>query len=401
MNAISSGRDHSSGKSRRPAASSRCPDDAALALGSLIRDLRLAAGWSQSRLAAELGRASGHDTITREDVSRWEHGRRAPRPFWLRHLAAVLQIPLTTLEEAERMERRTFITDVAATAVAPLVASDLISHGFAAALSSRPSEEKWEERLADYGRDYMTQGAGQIRQRLAADLVVLQQQLASPRMWAVASRLMTLYAKTFPGSDGGKAAGWYRMAATAADRSEDAGTRVWVRGRAAIALGYEGASLPLADVFAEQAEAISDAPSLGRLNAIMGQAHASAIRGDRDHAAGLLEDGRRVFDKAGSDDGQESDYSVPWWRMNVFTSLLGARLGDERMAERARDEAAKALPATMPRFATHLEMHRGLVLARSGDRAGGTAYAKAALDALPPEKRSLTLMMLMDEISVA
>jgi hypothetical protein len=38
------------------------------------------------------------------------------------------------------------------------------------------------------------------------------------------------------------------------------------------------------------------------------------------------------------------------------------------------------------------------VLAGSGDRAGGAAYAQAALDALPPEKHSLTLRMLMDEI---
>jgi hypothetical protein len=83
-----------------------------------------------------------------------------------------------------------------------------------------------------------------IRQRLAADLVILQQQVDSPAMWDVAAKLMTLYAKTFPGSDGAKASGWYRIAAVAADRSGDRSSRVWVRGRAAIALGYEGASLP-------------------------------------------------------------------------------------------------------------------------------------------------------------
>ncbi|MGI8814720.1 MAG: hypothetical protein ACR2G2_05375 [Pseudonocardia sp.] len=56
-----------------------------------------------------------------------------------------------------------------------------------------------------YGRDYMTAGAAEIQKRLAADLVVLQQQLGTPRMWAVAAKLATLYAKTFPGSDGVKA----------------------------------------------------------------------------------------------------------------------------------------------------------------------------------------------------
>jgi len=39
-----------------------------------------------------------------------------------------------------------------------------------------------------------------------------------------------------------------------------------------------------------------------------------------------------------------------------------------------------------------------LMLVRAGDRDGGTSYAREALDALPPEKHSLTLRMLMSEI---
>ncbi|MEU7016962.1 hypothetical protein [Streptomyces sp. NPDC046385] len=39
-----------------------------------------------------------------------------------------------------------------------------------------------------------------------------------------------------------------------------------------------------------------------------------------------------------------------------------------------------------------------LMLVRSGDREGGVAYAQAALAALPSEKHSLTLRMLMEEI---
>ncbi|SLJ82765.1 Uncharacterised protein [Mycobacteroides abscessus subsp. abscessus] len=44
-------------------------------------------------------------------------------------------------------------------------------------------------------------------------------------------------------------------------------------------------------------------------------------------------------------------------------------------------------------------MHRGLMLVRAGDRQQGVALARAALDALPPEKHSLTLRMLMSEIA--
>jgi hypothetical protein len=187
------------------------------------------------------------------------------------------------------------------------------------------------------------------------------------------------------------------MAATAADRSQDDASRVWVRGRAAIALGYEGASLPIADSFADQALAISDKPSLGMLNALMSKAHVAAIRGDERAAFALLEQGRRVFDVAGSEE-QQSDFAVPEWRMAVFASLLLARLGDERAAVVEQEVAIRNLPASLPRFATHIDLHRGLMLARAGDRAGGVAYGREALRKLPPERHSLTLRMLLAEI---
>lgn len=76
-------------------------------LGYLIRELRLALGYSQGRLAERLRALSG-TTITREYVSRWECGKRSPSRYWLRHLATALQIPPETLE-AERVKRREFL----------------------------------------------------------------------------------------------------------------------------------------------------------------------------------------------------------------------------------------------------------------------------------------------------
>jgi hypothetical protein len=311
-------------------------------------------------------------------------------------LSAVLDVPLSALED--EVKRRNFISDVAATAIAPVVAGDLLMSGLSARLQGGPTTDAWEDRLATYGTDYMSMGAADIQRRVAGELVVIQQQLDRPQLWAVAARLMTLYAKTFPGSDGSKAVNWYRMAAKAADESGDTATRVWVRGRAALALGYEGASLGMADVFAGQAMAIGDGrPSLGLLNAVMGRAHTAAIRGDRDSALELAAQGRRIHDAVGSY-AQTSDYAVPWWRMNVFLSLLLARLGDEKGAVEAQEAARRELPDSLPRFATHLELHRGLMMARAGDRTGGLTYATAAMNALPPEKHSLTLRMLMTEI---
>jgi transcriptional regulator with XRE-family HTH domain len=369
----------------------------AVMLGALIRELRESLGWSQSRLAAALCTVADHATVTRENISRWETGKRVPGAWWLRHLATALQVPIEILVQAG-VDRRHFLTNVAGVGIAPLVASDLIEHGFAAALDGDyPSVEDWSQAVVTYGRDYLTSGAGEIQQRLAADLVVLQQQLDTPGLWAVGATLATLYGKTFPSSDGTKALSWYWHAATFADRSGDQDTRVWVRGRAAIALGYEGACLDAADVLAEQAIALGMGPSIGRLNAIMGKAHIAAIRGDSRAVMVLLDEGRRVFDAAGSDNA-ESDYAVPWWRFNVFISLMAARLGEEHLALQAQDEVARTLPASLPRFRTHLEMHRGLMLVHAGDGDGGITYARAALDALPAENHSLTLRMLMAEI---
>ncbi|MBT2403547.1 MULTISPECIES: helix-turn-helix domain-containing protein [unclassified Streptomyces] len=362
--------------------------------GELMRDLRKARGWSQGRLASAINATHG-TTLTREYVSNWERSRVTPGAFYLAALSATLDVPLAVLEG--QVDRREFLTDVAGVAIAPVVASDLLSAGFAARLSGGPSVDAWEAKLTTYGTEYMSLGAADIQRRVSAELVTVQQQLDNPRLWSVAARLMTLYAKTFPGSDGAKAVHWYRMAAKAADESGDDDARVWVRGRAAIALGYEGAALGVADVLADQAIAISDRPSLGLLNAIFGKAHAAAIRGDHATARKLLTDGRRVFDQAGSHE-QTSDYAVPWWRVNVFISLLAARLGDEATAVAAQEAARTELPYTLPRFATHLELHRGLMLARSGDVSGGTAYARTALDALPPKKHSLTLRLLMAEV---
>ncbi|MEU3213445.1 helix-turn-helix transcriptional regulator [Nocardiopsis alba] len=366
-------------------------------IGSIIRDLRQTLGWSQSRLVSALAEVGG-DTVTRSYISRWENGHCPPSPYWLRHLATVLQVPYETMESA--VDRREFLTSAAGTAIAPLIASDLIEAGFAAALHGNvPSSDDWDAVVDTYGRDYMTHGAAEIQKRLAADMIVLQRQVDTPHSWGVAAKLATLYAKTFPGSDGVKAVSWYRSAAEFADRSGDDQVRVWVRGRAAIALGYEGAALGVADTLAAQAIAMDDRPSLGRVNAVMGRAHVAAIRGDQETALALVDEGRRVFDIAGSDDA-ESDYTVPWWRFNIFSSLLAARLGDERLADEVQDEADRNLPASLPRFRTHLEMHRGLMLARQGDPSG-VGYAQNALDQLPPEKHSLTLRMLMEEIRTA
>lgn len=69
-------------------------------------------------LAAELCAASGHPTVTREMVSRWEHGRRVPGPFWITNLAAVLRVPRYVLEEL--VQRREMLRITGGLALAAL-----------------------------------------------------------------------------------------------------------------------------------------------------------------------------------------------------------------------------------------------------------------------------------------
>jgi hypothetical protein len=240
----------------------------------------------------------------------------------------------------------------------------------------------------------MSVGAGQLQQLLAGDLVVLQQNLETPQLWAVAGRLLTVYGKTTTNKS--EAIRWYQLAAVSADRSDDTATRVWVRGRAALALAYEGAAIPVAAQLARHALALDDKPSLGRLNALVAQAHVAGVRGNPAAAIAALEQARRIFDIAGSSE-QVSDFAVPEWRFHTFASMLLSRLGDPKAVDE-QDAADRTRPASLPRFATHIELHRGLMLVKAGDAEGGVAYARRAMAELPPERHSLSLQLMMAEI---
>ncbi|MFJ8754705.1 helix-turn-helix transcriptional regulator [Streptomyces sp. NPDC102441] len=67
-------------------------------VGTNIRQQRERLGWSQARLAREVCRAAGvvGDPVGRQEVSRWETGKRTPRE-WLPFLAAALAVPVDAL----------------------------------------------------------------------------------------------------------------------------------------------------------------------------------------------------------------------------------------------------------------------------------------------------------------
>ncbi|WP_166355551.1 helix-turn-helix domain-containing protein [Phytoactinopolyspora limicola] len=71
----------------------------------VIRHAREEEGLSQRELAENLAVLSGNSSITRDDVKRWESGKRIPRPRWRYWLSRALHIPAELLETAARIAR--------------------------------------------------------------------------------------------------------------------------------------------------------------------------------------------------------------------------------------------------------------------------------------------------------
>ncbi|MEU5261158.1 helix-turn-helix transcriptional regulator [Amycolatopsis sp. NPDC021455] len=71
----------------------------------LLAEQRSAKGWSQGDLAMRLHALSGNDSVTREEISRWERGKRIPGPYWRSWLSRVLDTPCAELELAAAVTR--------------------------------------------------------------------------------------------------------------------------------------------------------------------------------------------------------------------------------------------------------------------------------------------------------
>lgn len=355
-------------------------------MGAILRTARQAAGLSLAAIARRTFYSKGY-------LANVEAGRRRATP----ELVAAYDRAL-----GDDVNRRQLLIGLMAGAVTPTASAEAVASAFEAALNGpRLDADDWLARLDAYGHDYMSVGAGDIQARLATDLVRLRERLDNPRLCSVAARLLTVHGKTLPSADDrGGAIRWYRFGISAADRSDDIDARVWTRGRAALALAYEGAALPVARQFATDALAIDDKPSLGRLNGLLALAHVQGFEGDLTGALATLDDARRVFDQVGSDE-QISDFAIPEWRMATISGLLLARLGEEHRAIEAQQTADRTRPGTLPRFATHIELHRGLMMAKAGDRDTGIDYARAAMSALPPERHSLSLRLMLAEIETS
>lgn len=78
------------------------PDEA---VGIVIRQARSRLGYSQYGVADELVRISGNGALTRDEVARWERGKRIPGPYWRQWISQVLDVGSSDLERAARAAR--------------------------------------------------------------------------------------------------------------------------------------------------------------------------------------------------------------------------------------------------------------------------------------------------------
>ncbi len=75
-------------------------------ISEILPELRRVQGLTQCDLAERLHTISGNDSITREEVSRWERGKRIPGPYWRGWLGQVLDTTEQELEHAAAFARR-------------------------------------------------------------------------------------------------------------------------------------------------------------------------------------------------------------------------------------------------------------------------------------------------------
>lgn len=80
-------------------------------IGRLIAELRAERELSQAQLADLLVGASGNPSVTRNEVSRWEQGKRRPRRYWLEWLAVVFEMSVFDLEDLARLATPTLDSD--------------------------------------------------------------------------------------------------------------------------------------------------------------------------------------------------------------------------------------------------------------------------------------------------
>lgn len=351
--------------------------------GSVLRQLREASGYSLAGLAE---RAHMDRTL----INRLECDRREMRP----HHADALDQALGTggllrslVHQPEggegAMERRAvlWLAGAAASVAAATGRASVDELIRAGLLDAVEQPDDWDSVLAETQRRLVLAPDDQFGATVAGKLVVLRQAI-NDRQRADeirAAAMLSLFYGLWQGNQGKFAAAldWYHAAAALAGRSGDAATETYVLGRAASRAVYEGMQAARVRTMAEQALAVTNAPTLGALEARSALAGVAAMTGDVTAGRDQVEAMRRVADQLGEDDPVG-----PYPRTVNFGIFVEARGGDLQSASRARDEAEVALART-PLWLAESRIYYALAMARAGDVRGAAAHALDAIKTVP------------------
>uniref|UniRef100_A0AAU2UZI9 Helix-turn-helix domain-containing protein n=1 Tax=Streptomyces sp. NBC_00003 TaxID=2903608 RepID=A0AAU2UZI9_9ACTN len=360
-----------------------------MTIGELTKILRSGKGWSQADLAERLCNASGRPTLTREEVSRWESGKRSPGRFWLPFLADVLSVPREALEAAK--------------AGHPSALGEAARQALMEAMGDPVAVDDWHRIADDYGHGFMAQSSRAVEPRLAGDLLLLRPKLASgtPNLWAAAGRLGVVMGMASASLNGpASSVRWYRTAVAAADKSGCTGLREWTRGQGSLALVYEGADPEPVIRMASDGLALSEKPSLGRLCALLALAHGY---GKLDQPARALRALRAADDMFPSVETSEdaSVFCMSRWGFSLTKTLVYARLGDIEQSQAEQDTSDALRPKHLGRYAAHTGVHRALSVVKSGDVGTGLDMARETLAGLPEDQRSQVLQGFVSEVRTA
>ncbi|QOC93994.1 helix-turn-helix domain-containing protein [Micromonospora craniellae] len=357
--------------------------------GEVLKSMREAAGVSLRALAERT-------YYSKSEIARVESGQRPPTSGLVAAYDTALGTAplLTTLlaldGEDHTMQRRALLaTLTAATGAAGIAGvtavAELIRHGL---LDGAGEVEDWGQTVTEYSRRLVVDPSPAFGAALLGQVMLCKQQIVDAGPTAERLRAAALLGQLYGLWQGNQdkiseAHGWYRAAATLADRSGDTPARVFTRARTASRGIFEGYTLTETRDHAREALDISDRPSLGALEAHSALVHVHALAedlpGGRRALAGMLDVADRLDDN--SPDG-------PAARTISFVHYLESRCGSPRSADRIWEQAEPML-RPIPVWWREAQCYYGLSLVRRGDVAEGVRYALDAVAALPAPVRTV------------
>jgi DNA-binding XRE family transcriptional regulator len=357
--------------------------------GMALRVMRDAAGLTQEAVASRAN-------ISKPHYGRFETGARLPIPEVADAIDHALSgggvlVELAALERGgDDMRRRALLSTIgAAVAVStldgPHALGDMIRHGL---LNAAGADEDWDAVVGDATTRLVTDPSPMFGAALLTNLMMLRQQVAekpSTSAFRAAAGLGQVYGLWLGNqAELGGAHHWYRSAGTLADRSGDIDMQAYVRGRSASRGIYEGWTIKQTLDTAAAAEALTERPTIGALEAHAARVSVHALSGNaaagRAAVASMGDITERLPDEA-------LDQAVAPVERTVFLgAFLECRVGSLDDAERAC-EAAETTLAGLPTWLAETRVYRGRAMVAAGNVGEGLTYTLDTVQTLRHDVR--------------